>query len=250
MSDTTNTSKEVTKLIESHLPFAKRLASQFYRRRGFLGFEREDLESAAFLGLCEAAGRYDQTRGSNFQSYSYTRINGSMFDLMRNEGELSKAVFSRDATQTPNGHSESAGLKLVKRIRQSAKELVAFANAADGLAFSLVYVGDTSEVDVMYREEPTGAELIEKRDQRRWLRKLVEQLDDPDRSILQLHYFQGLKFSEIAFHFPDFTKSKVCRYHQRAIDKLRGLIERAMWREGLAGSAAQENGKVCSVGAA
>jgi RNA polymerase sigma factor (sigma-70 family) len=70
-------SEEQRKLATQFLPLAQTLANR-YR---FMGFnERDDLESAAYMALVEAAQTFDPARKVNFATYARHRIRGALRD--------------------------------------------------------------------------------------------------------------------------------------------------------------------------
>jgi len=77
-----NTANE---LVERYVPLAKKLAYQ--KKRVLPNFiDVEDLESAAFLGLVEAANRFKTDHGVAFTTFAYPRIFGAIHDWLREQG--------------------------------------------------------------------------------------------------------------------------------------------------------------------
>jgi RNA polymerase sigma factor (sigma-70 family) len=71
-------------LVESHIPFANKIAS---RQKASLPkrISLEELKSAAYMGLVQAAGRFDATKGT-FTTFAYSRIFGAIIDYLRECG--------------------------------------------------------------------------------------------------------------------------------------------------------------------
>ena len=69
-------------LICEHLEMARRLARKIARRLPSV-VRRDDLESAALLGLTEAASRFDSTRGEPFGAFAAKRVRGAVLDELR-----------------------------------------------------------------------------------------------------------------------------------------------------------------------
>jgi RNA polymerase sigma factor FliA len=70
------------KLVEDYVPLAVKLAYQ--KKRSLPQFiSIDELKSAAYLGLTEAASRYDDTKGVQFSTYAYPRIQGAILDYLR-----------------------------------------------------------------------------------------------------------------------------------------------------------------------
>lgn len=74
-------------LVEQYLPLANKLA---YDKKKTLPryVDFEELQSAAYLGLVEAASRFDAMRGNSFMTYAYPRILGAIQDHLRSIGRL------------------------------------------------------------------------------------------------------------------------------------------------------------------
>ncbi len=72
-------------LVEQYVPLAKKLAYQ--KKRVLPKFiDVEDLESAAYLGLVEAANRFKTDHGVTFSTFAYPRIFGAIHDWLREQG--------------------------------------------------------------------------------------------------------------------------------------------------------------------
>ena len=69
-------------LIETYAGLACRIASSMQVPTGALA-GRDDLESAAFLGLIQAIDRYDPERGVPFEAFAALRIRGAILDELR-----------------------------------------------------------------------------------------------------------------------------------------------------------------------
>lgn len=75
----------VHQLVESHIPFANKIAS---RKRTSLPkrISLEELQSAAYMGLVEAANRFNAEKGVTFTTFAYPRIFGAIIDYLRECG--------------------------------------------------------------------------------------------------------------------------------------------------------------------
>ena len=81
------------KLVEDYIPLAKSLVRRFRPPRHV---SRDDLQSAAFMGLVDAASKFDPKRGS-FANYASIRIVGEIKDHL-------KKSFLHDKTSSLDGH--------------------------------------------------------------------------------------------------------------------------------------------------
>ena len=74
-----------TTLIERFIPLANKLAFE-KKKKLPRNIEFEELQSAAYLGLVEAASRFDSTLGIAFTTFAWPRINGAINDYLRSLG--------------------------------------------------------------------------------------------------------------------------------------------------------------------
>lgn len=78
-----------TKLVEQYIPLANKLA--FQKKKSLPRFiDIEDLRSAAYLGLVEAANRFNPNLGICFSTFAYPRINGAIIDYLRDQGWMKR----------------------------------------------------------------------------------------------------------------------------------------------------------------
>lgn len=74
----------VSTLVEQYLPLANKIA---YKRKKLLPrfIDIEDLQSAAYMGLVQAANRYRPEFNVDFMTYAYPRIDGAVKDWLREQ---------------------------------------------------------------------------------------------------------------------------------------------------------------------
>jgi len=89
-----------TQLVEQYVPLANKLA--FQKKKSLPRFiDIEDLRSAAYLGLVEAANRFNPDMGVCFSTFAYPRINGAIIDYLRDQGWMRRGdtchIISLDA---------------------------------------------------------------------------------------------------------------------------------------------------------
>ncbi len=90
-------------LVEQYVPLANKLA--YERKRNLPKFiDVEELKSAAYMGLVEAATRFDQELGVAFSTFAYPRIFGAIQDYLREQGWMKRGnkapMLSLDSTES------------------------------------------------------------------------------------------------------------------------------------------------------
>ena len=102
-----NTNQE---LVERYIPLANKLAYQ--KKKSLPRFiDVEELKSAAYLGLVEAASRFDPERGVAFSTFAYPRVFGAIHDHLRAQG-WGKKTEPRSAVSLDSEMSDSEGCVL------------------------------------------------------------------------------------------------------------------------------------------
>lgn len=100
--------KEQQSLVLQHVAFAEKIAKSQFRRTP-PQVQLDELQSAAYMGLVDAAGRYDGK--SNFESFARFRIIGEIKDYLRslkwdrNTNKLSSIPEGFDVVAEPEPES-------------------------------------------------------------------------------------------------------------------------------------------------
>jgi RNA polymerase sigma factor for flagellar operon FliA len=81
-------------LVRGHLHLASQAVNELARRLPS-HVNRDDLSSAAMLGLAQAARSWDPDRGASFERHAATRIRGALLDELRDSDWASRSVRSR-----------------------------------------------------------------------------------------------------------------------------------------------------------
>ncbi len=222
------TEEQIPLVIENIL-YAKKLARQFYQQRSHFGFDVEDFEGAALFGLCDAARRFEPDKTLHFRTFSYFRIRGAMYDLLRHGGGISKKHFKcfiENRNQTGEGtkpRAEEEG-SLPYSFARTAEELSSIIATIEEIDIA-VHVSTDSEIpELSYARDLNPEEINTIRATRSYIRKLISQLPTEQRTVIELRYYNGATFDEISANLGGHSRSWVSRTHVRALDNLRGMI--------------------------
>jgi len=217
----TNAISEQQKLILESLDYARMLARKFHSERKHCGFSLEDYESAAFLGLCDAARRYEISSEVAFSGFSFLRIQGEMNDLLRSSGYITRKQVRAIANLLGETGDSEALRKVLRALTLNLKHFKeVIADSGIKLHFDeRDQVSDISYADAYNPEEALSEKLLSQ-----YLRGLIAKLPDRERLVIELKYFENLTFEQMRNQFNGATRSWLCRIHTKAIEQLRILI--------------------------
>ncbi|MDP4114702.1 MAG: sigma-70 family RNA polymerase sigma factor [Bacteroidota bacterium] len=148
-------------------------------------------------GLSEAIDRFDPNYGTKFETYAIQRIRGKIIDELRK-------------------------LQIKPRVTApDKKDDVVYSNV------SLNHSVDSDEGFMLYETIPTYEEsqdeTYEKNELKEILIKAMKELEERDRLILTLYYYENLNYKEIA-HTLNITVSRVSQVHSRIIQLLKSKL--------------------------
>ena len=202
------------------------------RMIGAMNLPSQDLDeyiSAGYIGLIEAAQRFNPDVGTGFEGYAYLRIRGAIIDNIRAHSELSgkayRFVRAMQAVQDlREGEADSAlaedcatgsrGGSINRMLDFAANGALAFR-----LSLSEGYEGITEECSG--EENPERRLLVAERNRK--FREMVATLPRKERTIIEDFYFKEKSFKEIADEKEGHSKSWVSRLHSRALERLKEM---------------------------
>ncbi len=221
-------------LIISHLPLVKflvgRIAAQLPPH-----LDREDLMSAAVIGLITAAERFDPMRGVQFKTFVEQRIRGTIMDELRSQDWLTRSlrekfkrleqefsILEQKLGRNPTSEevSSAMGMELEEYFR--LLEEVHFLSVVsldeswedeDGSPFGLLDVLEDKGVENP-QSQTMAKEMVE------ILADAIDSLPEKERIVVTLYYYEELNLKEIG-EVLSLTESRICQLHSQAIVRLR-----------------------------
>ena len=195
--------------------------------------DKDDLFHAGVVGLIDAVDRYDAGRETAFSTYAVLRIRGAIIDELRARDWVPRGARTRSRDYHDAVHDLFHDLgrlptdeELAQRLGVDAVELAAIERDSHLAAqVSLdAPVGETGSLAGLLpaRERATDnpARRLEREDQRRVLVQVMDSLDERERLILKLYYFENLLMKEVA-DLMGVTESRICQIHRRLMAVLR-----------------------------
>ncbi len=231
-------------LIREHMPLVELLVERMVPQvPSFMS--RDDMTSAAMVGLIDAANRFDESKGVKFRTFAEYRIRGAILDEMRKQD-----WFSRSLREKQNRLTQTM-LRLERQLGQSPSE-EEMAEALDmtldeyhDLLGQVSHLGCVSLHQTLDHTEegrnfldsledhegPTPLELIENQELTRLLAELLEELTEKERLVIALYYYEELTQKEIA-EVIQVSEGRVSQLHSQALLKLRVKLLNADFYDG------------------
>ncbi|MBW9154930.1 FliA/WhiG family RNA polymerase sigma factor [Clostridium tagluense] len=223
-------------IVKTNIPLVKYIAS-----RVIIGktkyVQYEDLISYGMVGLMDALGKFDATKGMKFSSYASIRIKGAMIDELRKNSPISKGAMDK-----LNRYNEAIE-RLQKRLyrepsnHEIAKELGITIDEVADIENNINYISVVSLEDLIFSDEdemplsgtikddksPSPEKVLEEKEQIEYLSLGLGNLKEKDKMVLTLYYYEGLTLKEIG-NILNVSESRVCQLHSRALVNLRKAL--------------------------
>ena len=173
--------------------------------------QQEDIESVGISGLLQAMDSYDYNRKIKFNTFVYYRIRGNIIDYLRkidhlprekrkDYGEVKQAIQCLSQTLGREPTDEEVADKLDMNI-ENYRQLLTNVQTRNALSLDTTFAGDDSDsFYAVYEDQDVEApdqELL-KAEQAARLKEKIGELNERNRLILTLYFYEDLTMKEIA----------------------------------------------------
>jgi RNA polymerase sigma factor for flagellar operon FliA len=221
--------------LKEYAPLVKRIAHHMMVKLPN-SVEVDDIIQAGMIGLLDAASRYDEFRGAQFETYAAQRIRGAMLDELRSADWLPRsmrrdmrrieAAIHRLQQQFGRAPIES---EIAKELGVSLPEYQEMLQDARGA--QLIYYEDFHDDDNEdfferhdFNNDSNPLALLQDERFRAALIQAIDQLPERERLMMALHYEQDLNLREIG-EVMEVSESRVCQLHSQAVARLRSILK-------------------------
>ena len=219
---------ERDRLVTEHVGMAKRIALRVARRLPD-GITKDDMIGAAYLGLTQAAERFDASRGESFVAFAEKRIRGAVYDELRRGDILPRRMRTmankvRDTMRAleqrlgrpPEDHEMAAELGVSTEEYRRDLEGLTHVSIVELPTVVPVAANDSSGY-----ESPVAATL--RRDLVSKVLGSLESLPPRDAQVLSLYYIEEFSYAEIG-EVLGVTVGRISQLHARAITRIRAML--------------------------
>ena len=197
----------------------------------------DELVSAGTVGLISAAETFDTTRGLAFSTFAVPRIRGAILDELRRQDHVPRSVrrktrnisqaretLTRSLGRAPSTHevARELGVDPDTLWRWMADVEGAVQVPLDGRTRSQDPTALTP-ADLLGSEDELADARLTREEEIAALRDAMLALNDQERTVLSLYYFENLKAREIA-EVLAVSESRISQIRSRALSQLRETL--------------------------
>jgi RNA polymerase sigma factor for flagellar operon FliA len=202
------------RLFFHYIPWARTVARDVYRRIRVPQMDWSDYAQNATVGLLEAMGRYDRSRGIAFIAYAKPRVRGAVFNGLRSFLADSKAGAYNDSNRWRDRISSFDEPEPEDPLSQMISSVTGL-----GLGFLL----DADATMELLLSQADASTIAERGEMDALLAASVARLPEREKVVVTLHYYQHMPFVDIA-QFLGLTKGRVSQIHKAGLEGIRARM--------------------------
>jgi len=202
---------------------------------------RDDLRSAAMVGLIDAASRFDPRRGVLFKTFAERRIRGAIYDEVRRMDWFSRSMREKQSRMSKaisqlekNLHRRPDEQEIADELEMSLDDYHEMLTLVSNLGcVSLNESLDDSEGGATFIDnlEDTAQESVQQRlesaELTRELAAHISELSEKEQLVLSLFYYEELSQKEIA-EVLDLSEGRISQLHSQALLKMKTKMSRSL----------------------
>ena len=197
----------------------------------------EDMVNQGIITLIDCIEKFDGSKGMKFESYAFMRVRGGIIDLVRKQDWIPRRVRTA-AKEISNARSELCSeLKreptedeIAQYLGISVEKLRQYNNEVAGsVTFSFEeLIQNVNQMgtllDSATSDYTTPEKQLLKSELRDKLKTAIEPLNERERLVVTLYYFENLNLSEIS-QVLEVSVQRVSQISSKAISKIKSVME-------------------------
>ena len=229
------TQTNLDKLVKDHASLVKKIAYHLLSRLPQT-VQLQDLFQSGMVGLIEAAEKYQEEKGTSFETFAGFRIRGAMLDFIRTGDWVPRSVYQ-------NSRSISKAIQEVEKrtgreaqAREIAAELDVslekYHHMLGDSSFSELFSLDDMNVEALesFSNPDDPCYMLQKNNIKKLVADEIKQLPQREQLVLSLYNVEELSLKEIGVIL-DVSESRVSQIHSQAISRLRSRIQQKIGQD-------------------
>lgn len=220
-------------IIEEYVNLVKIVSGKMFIQYG-KNVEYDDLVGYGVFGLIDAIDKYDPSKNIKFESYASIRIRGSIIDQIRSIDWVPRSIRQKSKSlskvierlEDEYGRSPTNN-EIAKELGIGIDELEKLQNETN--TYNIVSIEDQIMDNYRIGKNDYGvynspeANII-KKDLISELESAIDELNDKEKLIINLYYYENLTYREIS-KIVDLSESRISQIISSSLEKLRKKIE-------------------------
>ncbi len=222
--------------VEKYAPLVNRIARHLLARMP-ANVQVDDLVQSGMIGLLDAAGKYDKTKGASFETYAGIRIQGAMLDevrkgdwtprsVHRKSRDVAKAIQKVEARTGRHATDKEIAGELNTDL-DSYYHILQDATGTRLFSFDEISEGADPVLEMVDGDLPDPLDNLQQNRFRQELAKSIDALPEREKLVLSLYYDEELNLKEIG-EIIGVSESRVSQIHSQAALRLRSRM--SQWR--------------------
>lgn len=197
----------------------------------------DDMVNHGMMMLIDCVEKFDATKGMKFESYAFMRIRGSIIDLVRKQDWIPRRVRSA-AKEISDTHAllctelrrEPTEDEMANKLGISVEKLRQYNyEVAGSVTFSFEELIQNvnqmgSLLDSATSDYGTPEKQLLKSELKATLKNAIENLNERERLVVTLYYFENLNLSEIS-QVLNVSVQRVSQICSKSISKIRDCLK-------------------------
>jgi len=227
--------KNKDQCLRDYAPLVKRIAHQMMTKLPY-SVQIDDIIQAGMIGLLDAASRYDEIHGAQFETYATQRIRGAMLDELRSADWLPRSLRRdmRKIEQAISRMQQKLGrapneAEIAEEMRIPLEEYQQRLQESRGA--QLVYYEDFQDEDhndfferFEFSDDADPLALLQDDRFKAELMRAIEKLPERERQLMGMIYEQEMNLREVGEVF-GVSESRISQLHSQAVARLRGWLK-------------------------
>ncbi|MBO8130533.1 MAG: FliA/WhiG family RNA polymerase sigma factor [Candidatus Marinimicrobia bacterium] len=226
------------RIIKSYINLIKHIVGRLHIPENWI-LKKEDLYQYGIIGLLEALERYNLSYGVSFKTFAYKRIYGEIIDAIRretalNRGQVKSIMKLNDGLERLRSKlkREPTVEEICKEVNISEEEYFKIQQIIDiGYTLSLddkLYKDGEDSIRIKDRivdpDQMNPEEKVEFDDLKSYLKNIIKELDERERLILALYFYEELTLADIGLVL-GVSESRVSQILNETLRLLRKKVE-------------------------